>query len=115
MAGPRRLAEECAPRAGAREMNRESAAELCPAGSGISFERTGPAFHGETGMQQGRGGMGSRKHGVSGHPAQSPRLRLAMKLAAERGEYDGRARRRRRLLPFASVREAFNTRPGGRR
>jgi hypothetical protein len=66
-------------------------------------------------MQQGRGGMGSHKHGVSGHPAQSPRPRLAMKLAALRGEYDRPARRHRRPLPFASVREAFNTRPGGRR
>jgi hypothetical protein len=37
-------------------------------------------------MQQGRGGMGSRKHGVSGHASQSPRLRLMKKLGAERGE-----------------------------
>ncbi len=59
--------------------------------------------------------MGSHKHGVSGHATQSPRLRLAVKLAAERGEYDRFARRRRRPLPFTSVREAFNTRPGGRR
>ena len=42
----------------------------------------------EDSMQQGRGGIGSRKHGVSGHATQSPRLRLAKKLAAERGEYD---------------------------
>ena len=35
-------------------------------------------------MQQGRGGMGSHKHGVSGHASQSPRLRLMEKLAAER-------------------------------
>jgi len=34
-------------------------------------------------MQQGRGGMGSHKHGVSGHATQSPRLRLSKKLAAE--------------------------------
>ena len=37
-------------------------------------------------MQQGRGGIGSRKHGVSGHASQSPRFRLMKKLAAERGE-----------------------------
>ena len=49
-------------------------------------------------MQQGRGGMGSHKHGVSGHATQSPRLRLSKKLAAERGEYDaGSPRRRKRL------------------
>jgi hypothetical protein len=35
-------------------------------------------------MQQGRGGMGSHKHGISGHASQSPRLRLMKKLAAER-------------------------------
>jgi hypothetical protein len=64
-------------------------------------------------MQQGRGGMGSHKHGTSGHPAQSPRLRLMKKLAAERGEYDKRPRRRA-PLEFASVRAALNTR-GGRR
>jgi hypothetical protein len=66
-------------------------------------------------MQQGRGGMGSHKHGISGHSAQSPRLRLMTKLAAERGGYDNGARRRQRPLPFASVREAFHTNRGGRR
>ena len=45
-------------------------------------------------MQQGRGGMGSHKHGTSGHAAQSPRFRLNKKLAAERGEYDTSPRRR---------------------
>jgi hypothetical protein len=35
-------------------------------------------------MQQGRGGMGSRKHGRSGHPGQSPRFRLWARLEAER-------------------------------
>ena len=58
-------------------------------------------------MQKGRGGIGSRKHGVSGHAAQSPRMRLAKKLAAERGDYDDRPRRRPKPLKFASVREAF--------
>ncbi len=59
-------------------------------------------------MQQGRGGMGSHKHGVSGHAPQSPRLRLAKKLAAERGEYDKRARRTPRALKFETVREALD-------
>jgi hypothetical protein len=58
-------------------------------------------------MQQGRGGMGSHKHGVSGHATQSPRLRLAKKLAAERGEYDNRPRRRSLRTAFATVRDAF--------
>jgi len=59
-------------------------------------------------MQQGRGGIGSRKHGISGHASQSPRMRLAKKLAAERGEYDDRPRRRGKTLESGSVREAFH-------
>lgn len=58
-------------------------------------------------MQQGRGGMGSRKHGVSGHAAQSPRLRLAKKLAAERGEYDTSSGRRKNRLEFDTVQDAL--------
>jgi hypothetical protein len=59
-------------------------------------------------MQQGRGGMGSHKHGVSGHASQSPRFRLMKKLAAERGELDGMpAPERRKRLPFASVHDAL--------
>ena len=58
-------------------------------------------------MQRGRGGMGSHKHGVSGHAGQSPRLRLLKKLAAERGEYPSKPQRRRWRLTFATVREAL--------
>lgn len=58
-------------------------------------------------MQQGRGGIGSHKHGVSGHATQSPRLRLSKKLAAERGEYDAASPRRRTRLEFESVQEAL--------
>lgn len=58
-------------------------------------------------MQQGRGGMGSHKHGVSGHASQSPRLRLMKKLAAERGEYQGRSARRGKPLEFATVQDAL--------
>jgi hypothetical protein len=58
-------------------------------------------------MQQGRGGMGSHKHGVSGHATQSPRLRLSKKLAAERGEYDTASPRRRQRLEFETVLEAL--------
>jgi hypothetical protein len=58
-------------------------------------------------MQQGRGGMGSHKHGVSGHATQSPRLRLSKKLAAERGEYDAALPRGRKRLEFETVQEAL--------
>lgn len=58
-------------------------------------------------MQHGRGGMGSHKHGISGRPGQSPRLRLMKKLAAERGEYGATGVRRRNRLRFATVQEAL--------
>lgn len=61
-------------------------------------------------MQQGRSGMGSHKHGISGHTSQSPRLRLMKKLAAERGEYDGGVKRRSKPLESATVRDAFRAR-----
>lgn len=35
---------------------------------------------------KGNGGMGNHKHGVSGHAGKSPRLRLKLKLDAERDE-----------------------------
>ncbi len=68
-------------------------------------------------MQQGRGGMGSHKHGVSGHASQSPRLRLTKKLAAERGEYQARAARGGKPLQFKTVQEALKAehKPRGRR
>jgi hypothetical protein len=59
-------------------------------------------------MQQGRGGMGSHKHGVSGHASQSPRLRLMKRLSAERGEYQGKSQRRPKPLQFETVQEALN-------
>ena len=67
-------------------------------------------------MQQGRGGVGSHKHGVSGHASQSPRLRLAKKLAAERGEYSARSERRAKPLRFETVQEALKAerKPRGR-
>jgi hypothetical protein len=55
-------------------------------------------------VQQGRGGIGSRKHGISGHASKSPRFRLMNRLAAERGEFGGGSTRRRKGLVFASVR-----------
>jgi hypothetical protein len=58
-------------------------------------------------MQQGRGGMGSHKHGVSGRATQSPRLRLMKRLAAERGEYEARSVRGQKGLTFTTVHEAL--------
>jgi len=58
-------------------------------------------------MQQGRGGMGSHKHGVSGHAGQNPRLRLIKKIAAERGELEGKPARQPKRLEFATVRDAL--------
>jgi len=58
-------------------------------------------------MQQGRGGMGSHKHGVSGHASQSPRLRLMKRLAAQRGEFDGGLARSPKRLQFETVQEAL--------
>ena len=59
-------------------------------------------------MQQGRGGMGSHKHGVSGHASQSPRLRLVKKLAAERGELRSARVRRPKPLEFETVQDAVS-------
>jgi hypothetical protein len=58
-------------------------------------------------MQQGRGGMGTHKHGVSGHASQSPRLRLLKKLAVERGELHSGSARRPKRLEFQSVQDAM--------
>jgi len=54
-------------------------------------------------MQKGRGGMGSRKHGISGTPGKSPRLRLWRDMMARRQE----VRDRRRKLHFQTVRDAL--------
>jgi hypothetical protein len=53
-------------------------------------------------MQQGRGGMGSRKHGTSGVAPKSPGMRHRMKLDAEKNE-----RKAKRPLPHKSIRELF--------
>ncbi len=53
-------------------------------------------------MQQGRGGMGSHKHGISGRPGKSPRLRLWERMQAEKNE-----RKRRKSPMYPTVREAF--------
>jgi hypothetical protein len=55
-------------------------------------------------MQQGRGGIGSRKHGKSGHATQSPQFRLHARLDAER--MPGRSRPKTKFL--GSIRELFS-------
>ena len=55
-------------------------------------------------MQQGRGGMGSHKHGVSGHSGPSPRAKLMAAL------YDNRERAtRKRVKPtmYETMEEAM--------
>jgi len=55
-------------------------------------------------MQQGRGGMGSRKHGTSGRATQSPRFRLWARLSAERTP----ERPRSKTKFLGSMRELFS-------
>jgi hypothetical protein len=55
-------------------------------------------------MQQGRGGMGSRKHGKSGHASKSPRFRLWARLEAERVPEPRRPKAKFR----SSLRELFS-------
>jgi hypothetical protein len=55
-------------------------------------------------MQQGRGGMGSRKHGRSGHATLSPRFRLWARLEAERPLET----KRPKAKFFGSIRELFD-------
>jgi hypothetical protein len=54
--------------------------------------------------QQGRGGMGSHEHGVSGHAGPSPKFRMSLKLLAKREEALRRRRFRHREF-FGSVKE----------
>jgi len=55
-------------------------------------------------MQQGRGGMGSRKHGRSGHATKSPRFRLWARLDAERRPEHSRPKTKY----LRSIRELFS-------
>ena len=54
--------------------------------------------------QQGRGGMGSHKHGVSGHAGPSPKSPMWLKLLAKHEEALRRRRFRHREF-FGSVKE----------
>ncbi len=62
-------------------------------------------------MQQGRGGMGSHKHGISGHSGPSPRFKFMRTFEANRErEAETRAIRRRKPKMFPTVAEAFRRR-----
>jgi hypothetical protein len=54
-------------------------------------------------MQKGRGGMGSRKHGVSGRAGKGPATRLWLDMRARQDERKPRTRK----LRFTSVQEAI--------
>jgi hypothetical protein len=54
-------------------------------------------------MQKGRGGMGSRKHGISGRAGKGPATRLWIDMMARKDE----RKSRRRKLQFSSVTEAI--------
>jgi hypothetical protein len=54
--------------------------------------------------QQGRGGIGSHKHGVSGHAGKSPKMRMAQELEARRQE---REHKSKPALPFERVQDAL--------
>jgi len=58
-------------------------------------------------MQQGRGGMGSRKHGVSGYSGKSPKLRMHLALEAKKND-----KKVKPSLEFSSVKEAFASKKG---
>jgi hypothetical protein len=54
-------------------------------------------------MQKGRGGMGSRKHGISGRAGKGPATRLWLDMQARLDERKPRSRK----LRFTSVQEAI--------
>ena len=60
-------------------------------------------------MQKGRGGMGSHKHGISGHAGKSPRQRLMERVEAEKNERKARPS----TTVYASVKDAFSQKPKG--
>jgi hypothetical protein len=73
-----------------------------------SHIRPEDAERGDTKMQEGKGGMGSHKHGTSGHSSKSPKLKHRMKREAEK---DVRLDRARIKDPKTSVQELFRKKP----
>lgn len=55
-------------------------------------------------MQQGRGGMGSHKHGISGYPHRSAQYKMAM---ARLDNAERSMRKRVRPAMFATMQEAM--------
>lgn len=58
-------------------------------------------------MVTGRGGMGSHKHGTSGRPGKSPKLRYKMRLEAERTEIKDKTQMKE---PHSSIAELMASR-----
>lgn len=54
-------------------------------------------------MQCGRGGMGSRKHGICGYPTRSPRYRFMQQLEANKNQ----VKKPKAKLNYSSVSEAI--------
>jgi hypothetical protein len=63
-----------------------------------------------TGMQQGRGGMGSHKHGVSGRAPRSPRYKLMQKTLEDNRRSTEETKRRLKPKMAASFEELFGKR-----
>jgi hypothetical protein len=61
-------------------------------------------------VQKGRGGMGSRKHGISGRAGKGPVTRLWLDMMARKNERKSRSRK----LQFTSVTEAIQKDRRGR-
>lgn len=59
--------------------------------------------------QAGRGGMGSHKHGTSGHPTRSPRYKFMQTLEANQ-ELEQRSRLRPKTRWFADIKALFSKR-----
>ncbi len=59
-------------------------------------------------MQQGRGGMGSKKHGKSGHAPRSPRYRMQTLLDARKDERAKAQRPKKKM--YDTVKDAFDER-----
>lgn len=56
-------------------------------------------------MVSGRGGMGSRKHGKSGHSTKSPKFRFFNKMEAEKNKIKDKSRIKE---PYSSIKELMN-------
>ena len=83
------------------EAHEDAAAPVAPIASGIQRVQTLA-----TPTQTGRGGMGSHKHGVSGHSGKSPKMRMWEKLELRREQELKPTPRKPEM--FSSVADAFD-------